>query len=381
MRGLHLSDLHLGKRLKEFSLLEEQADVLKQVIDYCEKRKDSEEQVDFVIVAGDVFDKGVPPVDALTLFEDFLSNLEKLHIEVFVLGGNHDSAERLGFLSSFLKKHHINFVTQYNGKLETITLVKGDEKVNFYMLPYIKPADVRRYLPEEEKTAITSYHEVVKVAVSKVELNKDEVNILVAHQYITGSERCESEEISIGGMDNVGADVLEDFDYVALGHIHGPQNITNHPKMRYCGTPLKYSFSECNQTKSITVLDIVDGEVKISTEPFKILRDLVKLSGKFVDMMDSATIQKYGEQYVHITLTDEEEIINVLSKMRAHYHRLCYLDFDNSRTKHFEVGKADVEQSPFEIISNFYAQRRGQEMTDVQKEFIEKLLEDIQEEK
>jgi len=381
MRGLHLSDLHLGKRLKEFPLLEEQEHFIKQVIDYCEKRQATEEQVDFVIIAGDIFDKGVPPVDALALFEDFLVALENLGITVFALGGNHDSAERLAYLKGFLARHNIHLVTQYDGTLEAIPLVKGDEKVNFYMLPYIKPADVRRFLPEAERAAINSYHEAVKTAVSKANLNKEEVNILVAHQFITGSERCDSEEVSVGGLDNVGAEVLEDFDYVALGHIHGPQNIKNHPNMRYCGTPLKYSFSECKQEKSITILDIADGQVKVSTEPFKILRDLHMLTGKFAELMDSSMIKKYGDAYVHLTLTDEEEIINVLSKLRAHYPRLCYLSFDNSRTKTFEVAEADVEQSPFEIISSFYAQRRGQEMTATQREFIENLLEDILEER
>lgn len=381
MRGLHLSDLHLGKRLKDFPLLEEQKDIIKQILDYCEKRKDTPEQVDFIVIAGDIFDKGIPPVDALRLFEDFLVALEQMGVEVFALGGNHDSAERLSFLSVFLRKHHIHLVTQYEGNLDAIPFEKRGEKVNIYMLPYVKPADVRRFLPEEERAAINSYHEAVKTAVSKAQLNKDEVNILVAHQYITGADRCESEEVTLGGMENVGAEVLEGFDYVALGHIHGPQNIKNHPNMRYCGTPLKYSFSECKHKKSMTVLDIVNGQITVTTEPFQLLRDLVELKGSFAELTDLKMVEKYGDQFVSVKITDEEQIPNVLNEMRKCYSRLCNLAYENSQTKAFEMTSAEVEQCPLDLISNFFAKRRGHNLSDVQKHFIEELLDEVQEER
>lgn len=381
MRGLHLSDLHLGKRLKDFPLLEEQKDIIKQILDYCEKRMDTSEQVDFIIIAGDIFDKGIPPVDALRLFEDFLVALEQMGIEAFALGGNHDSAERLSFLSVFLRKHHIHLVTQYEGNLDAIPFEKRGEKVNIYMLPYVKPADVRRFLPEEERAAINSYHEAVKTAVSKAQLNKDEVNILVAHQYITGADRCESEEVTLGGMENVGAEVLEGFDYVALGHIHGPQNIKNHPNMRYCGTPLKYSFSECKHKKSMTILDILNGQITVTTEPFQLLRDLVELKGSFAELTDLKMVEKYGDQFVSVKITDEEQIPNVLNEMRKCYSRLCNLAYENSQTKAFEMTSAEVEQCPLDLISNFFAKRRGHDMSDVQKHFIEELLDEVQEER
>lgn len=381
MRGLHLSDLHLGKRLKDFPLLEEQKDIIKQILDYCEKRKDTPEQVDFIIIAGDIFDKGIPPVDALRLFEDFLVALEQMGIEVFALGGNHDSAERLSFLSVFLRKHHIHLVTQYEGNLDAIPFEKRGEKVNIYMLPYVKPADVRRFLPEEERAAINSYHEAVKTAVSKAQLNKDEVNILVAHQYITGADRCESEEVTLGGMENVGAEVLEGFDYVALGHIHGPQNIKDHPNMRYCGTPLKYSFSECKHKKSMTVLDILNGQITVTTEPFQLLRDLLELKGSFAELTDLKMVEKYGDQFVSVKITDEEQIPNVLNEMRKCYSRLCNLAYENSQTKAFEMTSAEVEQCPLDLISNFFAKRRGHNLSDVQKHFIEELLDEVQEER
>lgn len=381
MRGLHLSDLHLGKRLKDFPLLEEQKDIIKQILDYCEKRKDTPEQVDFIIIAGDIFDKGIPPVDALRLFEDFLVALEQMGVEVFALGGNHDSAERLSFLSVFLRKHHIHLVTQYEGNFDAIPFEKRGEKVNIYMLPYVKPADVRRFLPEEERAAIDSYHEAVKTAVSKAQLNKDEVNILVAHQYITGADRCESEEVTLGGMENVGAEVLEGFDYVALGHIHGPQNIKNHPNMRYCGTPLKYSFSECKHKKSMTILDIVDGQISVTTEPFQLLRDLFELKGSFAELTDLKMVEKYGDQFVSVKITDEEQIPNVLNEMRKCYSRLCNLAYENSQTKAFEMTSAEVEQCPLDLISNFFAKRRGHNLSDVQKHFIEELLDEVQEER
>ena len=377
MLGLHLADLHLGKRLKEFSLLEEQRDVLEQVVAYCEKY-----MVSFVILAGDIFDKGIPPVEALEIFDEFLGKLSKMNVEVLVLGGNHDSAERLGFLRSFLKHHHIHLVTQYQGEVEKIELVKDGEKVCFYMLPFVKPADVRRYLPEEERIAITSYHDAVKVALDKTALEADSVNILVAHQFVTGADRCESEEISVGGLDNVSAEAMEAFDYVALGHIHSPQYIKDHPNMRYSGTPLKYSFSECGQTKSMTVLDVKDDKVAISTEPFKVLRELYMLRGTFAELTASSMVEQYHDAYLHITLTDEEEILNVLSDMRTLYPHLCYLTFDNSRTRPLNQNvEVAVEKSPLELISSFFEQRCGHAMSEEQQQLLQDLLEKVQVEK
>lgn len=371
MLGIHLADLHLGKRLKEFPLLEEQQAALDQVVDFCEAKK-----VDFVIIAGDIFDKGVPVIEALDMFDDFLHRLSQLKVEVFALGGNHDSAERLSFLSGFLKYHHIHLITQYKGQVEKRLLDKEGERVAFYMLPFIKPADVRRYLPEEERTAITSYHTAMAAALKTVELDPDTTNILVAHQFVTGSLRCDSEEVSVGGLDNIGAELMKDFDYVALGHIHSPQNIKNYDYMRYSGTPLKYSFSECNQIKSMTVLEISAGQVKISTEPFKLLRDLYMLKGTFAELRELSLVKKHEDSYVDITLTDEKEILNVLSTMRQLYPRLCHLSYENSRTANINnPASVTVTQSPMELLSDFFEQRTGHSLTQEQSQFLEELLE------
>jgi len=369
--GIHLADLHLGKRLKEFPLLEEQQDILNQVIHYCEENK-----VDFVILAGDIFDKGIPPTDALDMFDAFLAKLAQLQIEVFALGGNHDSAERLGFLSGFLKHHHIHLITQYKGKVERIALEKAGEKVFFYMLPFVKPTDVRRYLPEEKRAGITSYHEAVKRALQDIELDKAYTNILIAHQFVTTAETCDSEEITVGGLDNIGADILEGFDYVALGHIHGPQSIKGHPNIRYSGTPLKYSFSECEHIKSLTVLNITAGKLEYSTVPFKIMHDLKKLKGLYAEVAGEAMVSLYRDCYVHITLTNEEELLNVLGDMRALYPRLCYLTFENSRTTgSVAPGEVATVKNPFELISSFFKQRSSHELSEVQKQFLLEVLE------
>ena len=376
MRGLHLADLHLGKRLKEFSLMDEQRDVLNQVIAYCQGN-----HVDFVILAGDVFDKVIPSVEAMELFEEFLADLSMLQIKVLVLGGNHDNAERLAYLGTFLKKHDIHPVTEYKGAVEKILWEKDGERVAFHMLPFVKPADVRRFLPEEEKAALVSYHDAVKTALQTVVLENGAVNILVAHQFVTGSSRCESEDVTVGGLDNVGAEVMEDFDYVALGHIHSPQTIAKHEYMRYSGTPLKYSFSECDQVKSMTVLDIEQGQVKVTTEPFKVLHDLKKLKGGFAELANLETAKQYEDCYVHVTLTDEEEKPNVLGELRSFYPKLCFLTFENSRTaRSAEAAELDLVKSPVELITEFFQQRSGHELSQEQKSYVEELLAAVQEE-
>ena len=246
MKLIHLSDLHLGKRVNEYSMLEDQEYILKKIINVID-----DEKPDGVIIAGDVYDKSIPSAEAVQLFDDFLVQLAKRSLKVFVISGNHDSPERIAFGSRIMDASGIHMSPVYSGDITPIPLEDEFGTVNIYILPFIKPAHVRRYAENE----ITTYTEAVEYVISKLNIDPANRNVLVTHQFVTGALRSESEEISVGGSDNVDAYVFEPFDYVALGHIHSPQTCGSE-NIRYCGTPLKYSFSEVHDKKSVTVVEL-----------------------------------------------------------------------------------------------------------------------------
>ena len=248
MKFIHLSDLHLGKRVNEYSMLEDQEYILKKIINIVDAEKP-----DGVIIAGDVYDKSVPAAEAVQLFDSFLVQLAKRKLEVFVISGNHDSPERIAFGSRIMDASGIHMSPVYNGKIVPFSMQDEYGTVDVYMLPFIKPAHVRRFCDDE----IATYTDAISNVISKLSINHNNRNILVTHQFVTGSSRSESEEISVGGSDNVDAYVFEPFDYVALGHIHSPQNCGSE-HIRYCGTPLKYSFSEAKDRKSVTVIELAE---------------------------------------------------------------------------------------------------------------------------
>ena len=271
MKLIHLSDLHLGKRVNEFSMLEDQRHILWEIIRIIDS-----EGPDGVIIAGDVYDKPVPPAEAVALLDEFLFSLSGRGTEVFVISGNHDSPERLAFGGRIMEHSGIHLAPVYNGNVRPVTLTDRYGDLKLYLLPFVKPAHVRRFFPERE---IVSYTDAVSAAVEAMEIDMSCRNVLVTHQFVTGAVRCESEEISVGGADNVDAAVFDGFDYVALGHIHGPQQVGK-PTLRYCGTPLKYSFSEAGQKKSLTVVELREkGQVEVRTVPLAPLRDMAELRG------------------------------------------------------------------------------------------------------
>ena len=247
MKLIHLSDLHLGKRVNEFPMLADQRFILAQILQIIDG-----ERPDGVLIAGDVYDKSVPPVEAVELFDDFLVQLAERKIPAFVIGGNHDSPERLAFCNRLIDASGIHISPAYTGAVQPLTLSDEYGKINLYMLPFVKPANVRRFFPEEP---LESYTDALRTAIGGMHVNFAERNVLITHQFVTGAARCDSEEISVGGTDNVDSSVFDGFDYVALGHIHGAQNVSSQ-RVRYCGTPLKYSFSEANQQKSVTVAEL-----------------------------------------------------------------------------------------------------------------------------
>lgn len=374
MKIMHLSDLHLGKRVNEFSMIEDQTYILNEIINIIDEQKPK-----VIILAGDIYDKPIPPAEAVELFDDFLYKLSKRNLYVFIISGNHDSAERIAFGSRLFDKSGIYLSPVYNGKILPIPVDDECGDINFYMLPFIKPVHVRRYFPDEE---ISSYTDAMSIVINNMNIDTDARNILVTHQFVTGSSRTESEDISVGGSDNVDSSIFKDFDYVALGHIHRSQSCGSE-YIRYCGTPLKYSFSEANDTKSITVIDIKEkGNIKLDFIPLTPLRDMVEIKGKYNEIMlkdfyEGSTLRN---DYLHITLTDEDDIQDVITKLRVVYKNIMKLDYDNQRTRNSaEINLInDMEsKSPLELFDIFYESRNGQHLNDIQKDFMKNIIEDI----
>ena len=375
MKLIHLSDLHLGKRVNEYPMLEDQQHILSQILGIIE-----DEQPDGVILAGDIYDKAVPSAEAVTLFDDFLYALARLHLRVFVIAGNHDSPERIAFGSRIMDASGIHLSPVYNGDVRPIVLRDEFGSVNIYMLPFIKPAHVRRFYDEEIRT----YTDAVRCAIRHMDIDPAARNILVTHQFVTGASRSESEENSVGGSDNVDAGVFEPFDYVALGHIHSPQNCGS-DRIRYCGTPLKYSFSEVRHHKSVTVVELgPKGHVELRFLALSPLHDLRELRGTYDELMLRENYEGTDtEDYLRITLTDEEDVPNAVERLRATYPNLMLLAYDNRRTRASDqlTSSERVESmTPMELFSEFFEQQNNQPMDDVQRTIAQKSIEKVWEE-
>ena len=377
-------------------MLEDQEYILNEI-----KAVITAEAPDAVLIAGDVYDKPVPPAEAVRLFDDFLVQLSRLGLKVFVISGNHDSPERIAFGSRLMDASGIYLSPVYDGTVTPVSLHDTYWVVDVYMLPFIKPAHVRRFY-ETETEQIQSYTDAMQTALSHLPLDHTHRNVLITHQFVTGSVRAESEEISVGGSDNIDASVFAPFDYVALGHLHTPQNCgqtapttaaessaneqADAPRIRYCGTPLKYSFSEAKVQKSVTVIELYEkGNLHIHTVPLKPLHDLVELKGTY----DTVTARSFyegtswQEDYTHITLTDEEDIPDAIGKLRAIYHHLMKLDYDNKRTRSSSEITADLaveEKTPIQLFSDFYELQNNQPLNEEQATFLNGLIETIWEE-
>ena len=377
MKIIHLADLHIGKRVNEFSMIDDQKHILNQILEIIDKEKP-----DAVIIAGDVYDKQVPSIEAVELLDSFISDISKRKTTTFIISGNHDSAERLAFGSSLMAMGKIYISPVYNGKISKYTLKDDFGSANFYLLPFVKPSHVKRFFPDEK---IESYTDAIKVVVDNLKLDTSEINILIAHQFVTGASRTESEEISVGGLDNVDASVFEDFDYVALGHIHRPQKIGTE-RIRYCGTPLKYSFSEVNDTKSVSIIEINSKEdFNLRTIPLIPKRDMRKIRGTYEELITKTSYENTNtDDYIHVTLTDEFNVADAIQKLRAIYKNIMKLEYDNMRTR--ESRKINLDdmvienKNPLEIFSEFYKLQNNKEMNDEQKKIIKKIMEEVWEE-
>ena len=377
MKIIHLADLHIGKRVNEFSMIDDQKYILNQILEIIDKEKP-----DAVIIAGDVYDKQVPSIEAVELLDSFISDISKRKTTTFIISGNHDSAERLAFGSSLMAMGKIYISPVYNGKISKYTLKDDFGSANFYLLPFVKPSHVKRFFPDEK---IESYTDAIKVVVDNLKLDTSEINILIAHQFVTGASRTESEEISVGELDNVDASTFEDFDYVALGHIHRPQKIGTE-RIRYCGTPLKYSFSEVNDTKSVSIIEINSKEdFNLRTIPLIPKRDMRKIRGTYEELTTKNSYENTNtDDYIHVTLTDEFNVADAIQKLRVIYKNIMKLEYDNMRTR--ESRKINLDdmvienKNPLEIFSEFYKLQNNKEMNDEQKEIIKRIMEEVWEE-
>lgn len=376
MKIMHLSDLHIGKKVNEYSMLQDQIYILKEILQIID-----DEKVETVIIAGDVYDRSLPPNEALELFDEFLYQLSSRNVNVFVISGNHDSPERISYGGRMMTENKIFLSPVYDGNVKPITLNDDYGEVNFYLLPFVRPADIRRYFPDEN---IENYTDAVKVAIDNMNVDFSERNILVTHQFVTGAELSESEDIIVGGTDNVSGEVFDGFDYVALGHIHREQTVGK-DNIRYCGTPLKYSFSEAKHIKSVTILDFNDkGNIEYSKIPLTPFRDMREIRGTYYELTLKSSYESTNtEDYLHITLTDEEDIPDAIGKLRSIYPNIMKLDYDNLRTR--GSGTVDAienieSKSPFELFADLFKQQNNQDMSEEQEEIMRNLIDKIWEE-
>ena len=415
MKLIHLSDLHIGKRVNEFSMIEDQHYVFQQIISIIQ-----DEKPDAVLISGDVYDKSIPSEEAVSLCNEFFTNLSLLDTEVCVISGNHDSAERLSFGAQLFEKAHIHIASAFHGEVETVLIPDkdGNTDMEVFMLPFVKPSSVRRFYEDE---TIVTYDDAVNVVMKHTKLNRNRINVLMAHQFITGFISCESEEKSVGGIDQVSAEHFKNFDYVALGHIHGPQNISltdDNGKVvpvRYCGTPLKYSFSEMKHQKSVTIVEFSDVHltdnviisrddieeimkqdefvinqvhsgrnrlyVRIDTRELTPFREMREIRGTYEELTlrDFYKDMETGD-YLHVILTDEEDVPDALARLRTIYPNIMKFDYDNKRTRQRQEIRS-VEQvenkTPLELFSELYEMQNNQPLAKQQEQFMTELVDAI----
>ncbi|MBQ9851552.1 MAG: exonuclease SbcCD subunit D [Ruminiclostridium sp.] len=373
MKLLHCSDLHIGKRVNEFSMLEDQRYILNQISELALL-----ERVDAVLLAGDLYDKPIPPAEAVGLLDEFLTGLARAGIQVLAISGNHDSPERLSFAARLMEDQGVHLAALYRGAEAPVVLADEHGPVNFYLLPYLKPALVRHVYPEAE---IASYEQAVKYAVDQWQIDPGSRNVLVAHQFVLGGSTCESEELSVGGLDQISAQVFERFDYVALGHLHGPQKI-GRETLRYSGSPLKYSFSEAGHEKSVCLVEMGEkGRTEVRLVPLKPLRDLREVRGTYEQVTAKSFYDGTNTRdYLHITLTDEEDVPEAMGRLRAIYPNLMKLTYDNKRTQTVqEITGAErpEERTPLELFRDLYELQNNQPMSREQEDFLTALMEEI----
>lgn len=376
MRFLHLADLHIGKRVNGFSMIEDQKFVFEQVYNVIENEK-----IDGIIMAGDIYDKPVPSAEAVKLFDEMLTRLVSINLPIFVISGNHDSAVRIGFGSDILSAAKVYMSRVYNGNLQKIELEDDYGKINVYLLPFIKPATVKNIYKEAE---IKDYDDALEYVLSQEKIDETKRNVIVSHQFVTGAMRSESEEVSVGGLDNVSVENYEAFDYVALGHIHRAQQM-GRESARYAGTLLKYSFSEEKHNKSMTIVDLKEkGNIEIKEIPVKPLHDLKTIKGKFSKITSEEFYKELKkEDYYRAVLTDEDDILNAIGKLKSIYPNLMSMEYDNTRTRSYSVVdnvETGETKSPLDYFEEFFEKQNGRKMSEKQRNYLLEILGEAREE-
>ena len=371
MKFLHLSDLHIGKSVNGFSMIAEQKHAFKQIIEYIKIKSP-----DAIVIAGDVYDRAVPSVEAVRVFDDFITELANEDVAVLLISGNHDSPERIGYASRLLSDKRLYFYGAFDGSMHKIVLHDEYGEVNFWLLPFIKPGVVRNMFEE--------YDYIIGAVIKEAEVDYSARNILVSHQFYTkvgiNPVRSESELNPIGGLDAVDVALIEKFDYAALGHLHGGQCVGSE-HIRYCGSPIKYSFSEWRHEKFIMLVEIgKKGDLSVKTLPLVSLHDMREIRGEIDKLMsDEISSLADKEDYIRVILTDEEEIIDPMGKLRSVYPNIMSLDFENTRTS-IDISdiSTDIKSietlSSYELFSEFFLEVQGSNMSKEQAEIIRNLL-------
>lgn len=376
MKFIHLSDLHLGKKVNGFSMIDEQKYILEQILTVM-----SEIKPDGVLIAGDVFDTGIAPVEAIKLFEQFLKSLSEIHTPVFVISGNHDSADRLSYCSDFIADKGIYISKSLSGDIKPITLNDEYGEVNIYLLPFIKPVDVNNIY----KTEFDNYTDAVKYVIDRMNVDTSKRNILVAHQYVTGAMPSDSEtSINVGGLDNVEKYVFDVFDYTALGHIHRMQNIGSQ-SVRYCGTPLKYSLSEIGTTKYLNVIEIKEkGTLTVDEILLEPKNDMRQIKGKYDDLVSKENYEGTAlNDYIYAVLTDENDIPDVVPKLRTVYPNIMAISYDNVHTSHnnaAQVYQKSESRTPLEFFGELFKRQNNENLTAEDEKILKDLISEIWEE-
>ena len=378
MKIMHLADLHLGKSILEQSLIEDQKYILDKILNIVRDKK-----IDAVLVVGDVYDKAIPSVEAVKLFSEFLSKLYKLSVKVFVISGNHDSKDRLSFGNELFIENGVYIEGIFDGELKSYELEDEFGKVNIYMLPFVKPADVRRYYSDN---IIDSYHDAIKCIIDNTDIDVSERNIIMVHQFVTASGvdiiRSESESISLGGIDNVDVSLFDEFDYVAMGHVHGPQKLIR-DVVRYAGSPLKYSFSEVNHRKSVPIIELKEkGNIDIELVSLAPLRDMRIIKGNLEELLSKDYSKNINtDDYISAVITDEDYVMDAIGKLRSVYKNILRLEYDNKRTSSYTNIDSNIQEveniSEIDLFSDFYKMQNNIEIDDNKKKIMLDIIEEL----
>lgn len=383
MKILHLADLHLGKILQEQSLIEDQEYMLKEIIKIIKN-----EDIGAVLISGDVYDRSVPPAEAVNLLDNFLKILIKeLKIKVFIISGNHDSKDRLGFGSKIFEDEGLYIESKYNGNLRKIEIEDEYGKLNIYMLPFIKPVEVKQYFEDDLEN---NYNTAINKIIKKEKINKEERNIILVHQFVTAGivepERSESEVLTLGGIENVDVSNFDDFDYVAIGHVHRPQKI-GRDTARYAGTMLKYSFSEINHNKTVPIIDFKEkANIEINLKELAPIRDMREIKGPIEELLKKENYEKGNiNDYIKAIITNEETVYDAIGQIRRIYPNTLKLEIRNSKTiNSVEEQNLNLEKvkkkSELELFSDFYKSQNNVDLDENQKEIIKDIISEVKHE-